>query len=107
MAPMPSGSLFPGSDAERTVAPGAAAVLEAGCIYVVELAESLKLPRGVSGVATPKSSTGRLDIFTRLLSERATEFETVQSGYVGPLYLEICPRSFSVVAHAGTRLNQL
>jgi dCTP deaminase len=83
------------------------AVLEAGCIYLVELQESLRLPRGVSGVATPKSSTGRLDIFTRLLTESAAEFETVPSGYAGPLYLEICPRSFSVIARAGTRLNQL
>lgn len=83
------------------------AVLEAGCIYLVELQESLRLPRGVSGIATPKSSTGRLDIFTRLLTETASEFETVSSGYAGPLYLEICPRSFSVVARAGLSLNQL
>lgn len=83
------------------------AVLEAGCIYLVELQESLTLPKGVSGVATPKSSTGRLDIFTRLLTERATEFETVPSAYVGPLYLEICPRSFSVRARTGASLNQL
>lgn len=82
-------------------------VLEVGCVYLVELQESLHLPRGISAAASPKSSTGRLDIFTRLLAESATEFERVPPGYSGPLYLEICPRSFSVKAWAGTRLNQL
>jgi dCTP deaminase len=83
------------------------AVLETDCVYIVELQETLALPRGVSAIATPKSSTGRLDIFTRLLTESATEFERVSAGYAGPLYLEICPRSFSVRVREGTRLNQL
>jgi dCTP deaminase len=82
-------------------------VLEVGCVYLVELQESLRLPRRVSAIASPKSSTGRLDIFTRLLTESAAEYERVPAGYAGPLYLEICPRSFSVRVRAGTRLNQL
>lgn len=83
------------------------AVLERGCVYIVPLMESLKLDPGTAGIANPKSSTGRLDIFTRLITDRATEFERVADGYEGPLYLEISPRSFSVVVHEGTRLNQL
>jgi len=83
------------------------AVLEKGCVYIVPLMESLKLERNIAGIANPKSSTGRLDIFTRLITDNATEFERVRGGYEGPLYLEISPRSFSVVVHEGTRLNQL
>ena len=83
------------------------AVLERGCVYIVPLQESLKLDPGTAGIANPKSSTGRLDIFTRLITDRATEFERVADGYEGPLYLEISPRSFSVVVHEGTSLNQL
>jgi dCTP deaminase len=85
----------------------AGAVLEKGCVYIVPLMESLALERGVSGIANPKSSTGRLDIFTRLITDNASEFERVRAGYKGPLYLEISPRSFSVVLYEGTRLNQL
>ena len=83
------------------------AVLEKGCVYIVPLMEPLKLERNIAGIANPKSSTGRLDIFTRLIADNATEFERVRGGYEGPLYLEISPRSFSVVVHEGTRLNQL
>ncbi len=84
------------------------AVLETGCVYIVELLESLRLTqRGVTALATPKSSTGRLDIFTRLISDGASEFERVPAGYAGPLYVEISPRSFSVRVRTGTRLNQL
>lgn len=83
------------------------AVLEKGCVYIVPLMESLRLERGLTGLANPKSSTGRLDIFTRLITDRASEFERVRAGYAGPLYLEISPRSFSVVVYRGTRLNQL
>lgn len=83
------------------------AALEKGCVYIVPLMESLKLDRGVTGIANPKSSTGRLDIFTRLITDNATEFERVRAGYEGPLYLEISPRSFSIVVHEGSRLNQL
>ena len=83
------------------------AVLEKGCVYVVPLQESLKLNTGVSGTANPKSSTGRLDVFTRLLTDYTSEFETVRSGYRGPLYAEICPRTFSIVVREGSSLNQL
>ena len=83
------------------------AVLEKGCVYIVPLMESLRLSRGIAGIANPKSSTGRLDIFTRMITDNSSSFERVAAGYGGPLYLEISPRSFSVVVHEGTRLNQL
>ena len=83
------------------------AVLERGCVYIVELQESLALPRGVSAMANPKSSTGRLDIFTRLICDYASEFESVADGYKGSLYAEISPRTFSVLVRAGSRLSQL
>ena len=83
------------------------AVLERGCVYIVKLQESLRLPKGVTAMANPKSSTGRLDIFTRLICDYATEFESVAGGYTGPLYAEISPRTFSVLVRAGSRLSQL
>lgn len=83
------------------------AVLEKGCVYIVPLQESLKLAAGVSGTANPKSSTGRIDVFTRLLTDYTSEFETVQSGYRGPLYAEICPRTFSILVRQGSSLNQV
>ena len=83
------------------------AVLEKGCVYIVRLQESVSLPPKISGTANPKSSTGRLDIFTRLITDYGTEFETVPEGYEGPLYAEISPRTFSVLARTGSRLNQL
>lgn len=82
-------------------------VLERGCVYIVPLAESLALPAGISGIASPKSSTGRLDVFTRLIVDRASGFEQVPAGYSGPMYLEIAPRTFSIVVRAGDRLNQI
>lgn len=82
-------------------------VLERGCVYIVPLAERLTLPDGVSGTASPKSSTGRLDVFTRLIVDRAAGFEQVPAGYAGPMYLEIAPRTFSIVVRAGDRLNQI
>ncbi len=82
-------------------------VLERGCVYIVPLQEELRLARGYSARANPKSSTGRLDVFTRLMTEDGSEFESVPDGYHGPLYLEIAPRTFSVVARTGTRLAQL
>ncbi|MGZ8455166.1 MAG: 2'-deoxycytidine 5'-triphosphate deaminase [Gemmatirosa sp.] len=82
-------------------------VLEKGCVYVVPLAESVALPETLSGKANPKSTTGRLDIFTRLIVDHATEFDVVPAGYQGPLFLEIVPRTFSVLVTQGTRLNQL
>jgi dCTP deaminase len=88
---------------------GQGAVLEKGCVYVVPLMEQLALSpsSGVTGFANPKSSTGRLDVLTRLTTDRAESFDQVERGYQGPLYVEIAPRTFSIVARAGTRLNQL
>ena len=83
------------------------AVLECGCVYIIKLLEGLNLPKNISGMANPKSSTGRLDVFTRLIVDRTQEFESVPKGYKGPLYLEISPRTFSVLVRTGTRLNQL
>lgn len=83
------------------------AVLEKGCVYVVPLLESLALPSGMSGAASAKSSIGRLDMLTRVITDRGTEFDRVPDGYEGPLYVEICPRSFSVVAQTGQMLNQV
>lgn len=81
-------------------------VLEKGCVYIFELQERLKLPHGVQARANPKSSTGRVDVFVRLLTDRGA-FDDVAEGYDGPLYLEIAPQTFSVLVRPGTRLNQL
>jgi dCTP deaminase len=86
---------------------GDGAVLERGCLYVVPLMERLALPADLSGAANPKSSTGRLDIFTRLITDRGERFDLVEQGYEGPLFAEVSPRSFSVRVRAGSRLNQL
>ncbi|OLP58304.1 2'-deoxycytidine 5'-triphosphate deaminase [Xaviernesmea oryzae] len=83
------------------------AVLETGCVYIVPLMESLDLPEGLSASANPKSSTGRLDIFTRVITDRAQEFDKVPSGYRGPLYLEISPRTFPIIVRRGSRLSQI
>lgn len=83
------------------------AVLEKGCVYVVPLQESLALPAGLAGAASAKSSIGRLDLLTRIITDFGTEFDRVPAGYTGPLYVEICPRSFSVVAREGQMLNQI
>ena len=83
------------------------AVLEKGCVYIVPLMESLALSSRIYGMANPKSSIGRIDIFTRLITDYAKEFDRVPSGYHGPLYVEISPRAFSVVLRQGSRLNQL
>ncbi|ESQ85905.1 2'-deoxycytidine 5'-triphosphate deaminase [Asticcacaulis sp. AC466] len=83
------------------------AVFESGCVYIAELKESLSLPQGISARANPKSSTGRVDVFVRLLSDFGSQFDDVADGYSGPLYLEIAPQTFSVLARSGTRLNQL
>ena len=76
-------------------------------MFIVPLIESLRLPSDVSGKANPKSTTGRLDIFTRLITETATEFESVPKGYSGPLYLEVVSRTFPVRVRSGMKLNQL
>jgi len=83
------------------------AVLETGCVYLAELAEAVALPAGLSAVANPKSSTGRLDVFTRVIGDRASAFDQIPSGYQGPLYVEISPRTFSVLARPGDRLVQI
>ena len=83
------------------------AVLEKGCVYVVPLMESLTLPEGMQAVANAKSSTGRLDLLTRTITDGGVEFDRIPEGYDGPLYAEICPRSFSVLVRPGMRLNQI
>lgn len=83
------------------------ALLERGSVYIVQLLESVELPDFLRGVANPKSSTGRVDVFTRLITDRAADFDVVAEGYKGPLYLEIFPRTFGVIVRTGARLNQL
>lgn len=83
------------------------AVLEVGCVYIIPLLESLNLPEGLAASANPKSSTGRLDVFTRLIVDRAREFDQAPDGYRGPLYLEVSPRTFPVVVRTGSRLSQI
>eukprot|EP01036_Dinobryon_divergens_P045422 gene45423-biopygen36662 len=82
-------------------------VLEKGCVYVIPLMESLALPAGLSAVANAKSSTGRLDLLTRTITDGGAEFDRIPEAYKGPLYAEVCPRSFSVLVRAGQRLNQI
>ena len=83
------------------------AVLEKGCVYLVPLMESLALPQNLTAVANAKSSTGRLDLLTRVITDNGVEFDRIPAGYAGPLYAEICPRSFSVLVRPGMRLNQI
>ena len=83
------------------------AVLERGCVYIVPLLESVRFTGELAGVANPKSSTGRLDIFTRVIADYATEFDRVPKGHRGRLYAEVSPRTFSVVVRRGSRLAQL
>ena len=83
------------------------AVLEKGAVYLVPLMEALNLPENVQAVANAKSSTGRLDLLTRTITDNGTEFDRIPLGYNGPLYAEICPRSFSVLVRPGMRLNQI
>ncbi len=83
------------------------AVLEKGCVYVVPLMERLSLPKGTSAAASAKSSIGRLDLLTRTITDNGTEFDRVADGFQGQLYVEICPRSFSVLVAPGQMLNQI
>ncbi|MEM9706895.1 MAG: 2'-deoxycytidine 5'-triphosphate deaminase [Pseudomonadota bacterium] len=83
------------------------AVFERGCVYLVELNERLSLPGDINAAANPKSSTGRIDVFVRLVTDYASAFDQAPAGYEGPLYVEICPRTFSIVARTGSSLNQL
>jgi len=85
------------------------ALLEPGRsgVYIVPLQESLDLPRDVAAAANPKSSTGRLDVFTRVIADNARAFDTIPAGYRGPLYAEISPRTFPVIVREGSRLSQV
>ena len=82
-------------------------VLERGCVYIVPLFESLALRHRMSAVGNPKSSTGRLDVFTRLITDHGTQFDRVPEQYRGPLYAEVSPRTFSILVRKGSRLGQL
>jgi dCTP deaminase len=84
-----------------------AAVFEKDCVYIVPLLEELRLPESISGKANPKSTTGRLDVFTRLITDYGAEFDRVPLGYKGKLYAEIVSRTFTVAVRAGMRLSQL
>src|SRR5712675_873966 len=84
-----------------------APVLERDCVYIIPLVEELHLPENISGKANPKSTTGRLDIFTRLITDYSTEFDRVVPGYKGKLYAEVVSRTFTVSLRAGMRLSQL
>ncbi|HWC63364.1 MAG TPA: 2'-deoxycytidine 5'-triphosphate deaminase [Rhizomicrobium sp.] len=83
------------------------AVLEAGCVYIVKLLERADFSARIAGSANPKSSTGRIDVFTRLITDHGEAFDRVEAGYRGPLYAEISPQTFPILVRAGTRLNQL
>lgn len=85
----------------------ASAVLETGCVYIVPLLESLALPTGMSASTNPKSSTGRLDVFTRVIADGVQAFDQIPDGYKGPLYAEICPQTFPIVVRQGSKLSQL
>ncbi len=89
------------------IALGEGAVLETGCVYIVPLLEGLDLPDGISASANPKSSTGRLDIFTRVMTDHGQEFDKIPAGYSGPLYMEVSPRTFPIVVRTGSRLSQI
>jgi dCTP deaminase len=83
------------------------AVLETGCVYIVPLIESLALPTDIIAVTNPKSSTGRLDVFTRVIADETRGFDRVAEGYHGPLYAEISPKTFPVLVREGSRLSQI
>jgi dCTP deaminase len=83
------------------------AVLETGCVYIVPLLESLALPEDIAAAANPKSSTGRLDVFTRVIADETRGFDRIEAGYHGPLYAEISPRTFPVLVREGSRLSQI
>jgi dCTP deaminase len=89
------------------IALGAGAVLETGCVYIVPLLESFALPSDVAAAANPKSSTGRIDVFTRVIADRARAFDQIEADYHGPLHAEISPRTFPVLVREGSRLSQV
>lgn len=82
-------------------------VFEKGCVYIVKLMERLHLPKFVSAIANPKSSTGRIDVFTRLLTDYSCSFDLIKEGYHGDLYAEVSPKTFSIKVKAGVRLSQI
>ena len=82
-------------------------LLEKNCIYLCELNEKLKLPKDIMGKSNPKSTTGRLDIFTRVITENGKEYDSIKYNYKGKLYLEIIPQSFSIIVKRNISLNQL
>ncbi len=84
-----------------------AAVLETGCVYLVPLLESLALPPAIAATTNPKSSTGRLDVFTRVIADGSSAFDQIAAGYHGPLYAEICPQTFPILVRAGSTLSQI
>ena len=83
------------------------ATLERDRPYLVPLIEELRLPDAVSAKANPKSSTGRLDVFTRVLTDRNHRFDEIAGGYSGKLYLEVVPRTFAIRVKTGLALNQV
>lgn len=83
------------------------AVLETNCVYIAPLLESLALPQSISAAANPKSSTGRLDVFTRVIADGTRRFDMIEAGYHGPLYAEISPKTFPVLLREGSRLSQI
>jgi dCTP deaminase len=83
------------------------AVLETGCVYIVPLLEKLALPDTIAAAANPKSSTGRLDVFTRVIADETRGFDRIEAGYRGPLYAEISPKTFPVLVREGSRLSQM
>ncbi|HSB60946.1 MAG TPA: 2'-deoxycytidine 5'-triphosphate deaminase, partial [Vicinamibacteria bacterium] len=88
-----------------SLVPGA--TLQRQCVYLIPLLESLALPRHLRGRCNPKSTTGRLDIFTRVVTDRSARFDEIRPGYAGALWLEVSPQSFPVRVQAGASLNQL
>jgi dCTP deaminase len=110
-------SFLPGSDEKvaaklddlqlHAISLSQGAVLETGCVYVAPLLESLALPDHLCAATNPKSSTGRLDVFTRVIADGVSAFDQIPCGYRGPLYAEICPQTFSVVVRKGSRLSQI
>jgi dCTP deaminase len=86
---------------------GDGAVLETGCVYIVPLQEGMALPPDIAAAANPKSSTGRLDVFTRVIADQTRGFDRIEAGYHGPLYAEISPRTFPILVREGSRLSQI
>ena len=91
----------------HTISLSQGAVLETGCVYVAPLLESLALPGDLAAATNPKSSTGRLDVFTRVIADGVSAFDQIPAGYTGPLFAEICPQTFPVVVRKGSRLSQI